>query len=88
MSVSSAQATTVVRNDPMRIAIDTIIAIAIISEATATLLRTGDAPKLAAASLTRRRTAAPSSATPARESPPIASGANSEPPKMISSPET
>src|ERR1700735_2640810 len=49
LSVSSAQATTVVRNDPMRIATATVIAMAIISEATATLLRTGEDPRFAAA---------------------------------------
>src|ERR1019366_6358123 len=49
LSVSFAQATTVVRNEPIRIATATVIAIAIISEATATLFRTGDEPGFAAA---------------------------------------
>ncbi len=84
MSVSSAQATTVVRNDATSTATETIIAIAIISEATATLVRSGAPPRLPAASprIGRR----PASAVAARASDPTASGAHSEPPKMMNSP--
>ncbi len=83
-SVSSAQATTVVRNDATSTATETIIAIAIISEATATLVRSGAPPRFAAARPSVGRRAA--SDVPRRASDVTASGAHSEPPKMMNKP--
>ncbi len=84
-SVSSAQATTVVRNDATSTATETIIAIAIISEATATR-----GAQRRAAEVGRRQTPASAAARPAtsRGAPatPTASGAHSEPPKMMNKP--
>ena len=85
MSVSFAQAITVVRNDPMRMATATVIAIAIIKDATATLLRTGADPRFAAASSPAADRDA-STIRANRDNPAMASGANSEPAKMNSNP--
>jgi len=78
LSVSFAQAMTVVRNEPIRIATATVIAIAIIKDATATLLRTGDDPRFAAASSpAAERDANTIRAT--RDSPAMASGQTASP---------
>ena len=73
------------RNEPIRIATLTIIAIATMSDATATLLRRSDEPRFAApmraAGEKREPNRFAAAATPA-----IASGTQSDAPKMIASP--
>ena len=84
-SVSSAQATTVVRNDPIKMATATIMPIATISEATATLVRRGEPPRFAAA---KRAAGArlPASAAARREVPAMASGTHNEAPTINEKP--